>query len=374
MTILMTLRLALFYAASFSIFGVQLPFCPVWLEARGMDPREIGLLLAVSPVVRIFAGPMVAPFADRLGRRKPIIVGAAICALAATALYAIAHGFWALALVTVVSGFFSTPMLPLVESLAMIAARARHIDYGRVRLWGSLAFIAAATLAGALIAERSADIVLTLVLAALALTVAAAFALPDLRTPPTIHVRASLALLGNRAFLVTILAVTLLQASHQVYYGFSSLHWREVGLSETLIGALWAEGVIAEIVLFLVSARIRMKPTTLLIVAAAGGIVRWSILGTTDALPALVFAQALHAATFGATHLAAIRFIMTAVPPEATTTAQSFYISFAGGIGAAIYAAGAGALYADWGAGAYLAMALSALAGGAVALVVRRTQ
>jgi PPP family 3-phenylpropionic acid transporter len=368
----MTLRLALFYAASFSIFGVQLPFWPVWLEARGMDPREIGLLLAVAPIVRIFAGPLIAPFADRLGRRKPIIVGAAICALATTALFAVAHGFWALALVAVVSGFFSTPMLPLVESLATIAARAGAVDYGRVRLWGSLAFIAAATLAGALVAERSADLVLALVLGALALTVAAAFALPDLRTPPAVNLRASMALLGNRSFLVAILAVTLLQASHQVYYGFSSLHWREVGLSEALIGALWAEGVVAEIVLFLVSTRIRLRPTTLLTIAAAGGILRWSILGTTDALPALIFAQALHAATFGATHLAAIRFIMATVPPEATTTAQSLYISVAGGIGAALYAAGAGALYADWGAGAYLAMALSSLAGGVVALVSAR--
>jgi PPP family 3-phenylpropionic acid transporter len=112
-----------------------------------------------------------------------------------------------------------------------------------------------------------------------------------------------------------------------------------------------------------------------MLIAAAGGILRWSILGATDALPALIFAQALHALTFGATHLAAVRYIMAAVPPEATTTAQSLYISVAGGIGAALYAAGAGALYADWGAGAYFAMAASSFAGGVVALAIgRRTR
>jgi PPP family 3-phenylpropionic acid transporter len=336
-----------------------------------MDPREIGLLLAAASVVRIVAGPAVAPFADRLGRRKPIVVGAAIGALATTALFAVAHGFWALLAVTVLSGLFFTPMLPLVESLALIAARAREVDYGRVRLWGSLAFIVAATATGALVADRGAEIILALAVGTLALTVAASFALPDLRTAPVAQ-HASLALLANRPFLAVLLAATLLQASHQVYYGFSSLHWRSVGLSESLIGALWSEGVIAEIVLFLVSGRIRMGPTALLLIAAAGGVVRWSILGTTDALPALVLAQALHALTFGATHLAAVRYIMATVPAEATTTAQSLYISVAGGIGAALYAAGAGALYADWGAGAYYAMALSSLAGGVVALAIRR--
>jgi PPP family 3-phenylpropionic acid transporter len=363
----MSARLALFYAAVFCIIGVQLPFWPVWLAAQGLSPAEIGVLLAATSLTRIAASPALAPIADRMGRRKPIIVALALGSLAATALFTVAHGFWVLFAVTVLAACFFTPLLPMTESHTVIAARDHGADYGRVRAVGSFAFIAMSTLSGRLLAGAGTPIVLGLTLGALALTAAASFGLPDLRTKPAARMHAALGLLVDRRFLVFILATALMQSSHVVYYGFASIHWRAVGLSDTLIGALWSEGVIAEIVLFTLSARVRLAPRTLLLIAAAGGVVRWCALGATDAIWALACVQTLHALTFGASHLAAIRFIMKEVPPEAGSTAQSLYFSLAGGGGAAIAMAAAGVLYADWGAGAYFAMAALALAGGVVA-------
>ena len=368
----MSARLALFYAATFAIIGVQLPFWPVWLAARGLGPEQIGVLLATASLARIVASPALAPFADRSGRRKPIIIALVAGTLAATALFAAVNGFWAIFAVTVLAAAFFTPLLPLAESHTVIAARDHAIDYGRVRSAGSFAFIAAATASGWLVARAGVSIVLWLTLIALALTVVAATALPDLRTRPATHARASLALLTDRRFVLFVGAATLMQASHAVYYGFASIHWREVGLSDTLIGGLWSEGVIAEIVLFTLSAKVKLSPRSLLLIAAVAGIVRWCALGTTDAIWALALAQALHAFTFGASHLAAMRFIIATVPPEAGSTAQSLYFSLAGGIGQALFMAGAGVLYADWGAGAYFSMAVAALAGGVVALLTRR--
>jgi len=123
-------------------------------------------------------------------------------------------------------------------------------------------------------------------------------------------------------------------------------------------------------VLFTLSARVRLAPRTLLLLAAAGALVRWTVLGTTDAIWALALAQTLHALTFGCSHLAAIRFIVREVPPEAGSTAQSLYFSLAGGGAAAIAMTAAGVLYADWGAGAYYAMAGVAAVGGVVALTL----
>jgi PPP family 3-phenylpropionic acid transporter len=250
----------------------------------------------------------------------------------------------------------------------VVAVRDHGVDYGRVRAAGSIAFIATATLGGWLLADEGAPIVLWLSLGMLALTFTASAGLPDLRTKPASRLHASLSLLLQRRFLIFMLATTLIQSSHVVYYGFASIHWRAVGISDALIGALWSEGVIAEIVLFTLSARLRFAPRTLLLLGAAGALIRWVVLGTTDAVGTLALAQTLHALTFGCTHLAAMRFIMREVPPEAGSTAQSLYFSLAGGGAAAIAMAAAGVLYADWGAGAYYAMASVALAGGAVAL------
>lgn len=368
----MSVRLALFYAAVFCIIGVQLPFWPVWLAAQGLTPQQIGVLLATTSLTRIVASPALAPIADRTGRRKPIIVALSALSLAATALFAVAQGFWVLFAVTMLAASFFTPLLPMTESHTVVAVRDHGMDYGRVRAVGSIAFIVTATLAGWLLAGEGASIVLWLTLGTLALTAIASTGLPDLRTKPASRLHASLALLLQRRFLIFMLATMLIQSSHVVYYGFASIHWRAVGISDALIGALWSEGVIAEIVLFTLSARVRLAPRTLLLLAAAGALTRWIVLGTTDAIWALALAQTLHALTFGCSHLAAIRFIVREVPPEAGSTAQSLYFSLAGGGAAAIAMAAAGVLYADWGAGAYYAMASVAFVGGAVALLTPR--
>jgi PPP family 3-phenylpropionic acid transporter len=130
--------------------------------------------------------------------------------------------------------------------------------------------------------------------------------------------------------------------------------------------------VIAEIALFAVSARLPLGPRAMLLLAAAGGIVRWVVLGSTDALPALIAAQLLHATTFGAAHLALVRFILREIPPQLATTAQGMAAAVAS-TGTAIFLTVAGMLYAGFGARAYFAMALLAAIGGAAALFTRRT-
>jgi len=365
----MALRLSLFYASFFAVVGVQLPYWPAWMAARGMDAGQIGTLLAITGVARIFAAPIMGALADRLGRPKTMIVILAAGALITNALYAPAHGYWPIFAVTVASSIFFSTLLPVADGVTVVVARASEIDYGRVRLWGSIAFIVVSSASGAIIGAGDDALILWLVLGALALTVGATLALPDPRHTSRVRLGAWRALPG--AFWVCAAAASLIQASHSVYYGFATLHWRAVGLTDTMIGALWSEGVIAEIALFAVSARLPLGPRAMLLLAAAGGIVRWTVLGTTDALPALIAVQLLHAMTFGAAHLALVRFILREIPPELSTTAQGMAAAVAS-TGTAIFLTVAGMLYAGFGAPAYFAMALLAAIGGAAAHLIRR--
>src|SRR5947208_7102662 len=85
-------RLALFYAALFAALGVQLPFLPVWLAAKGLDAAMIGLVLAVPMVVRVIVIPLATHAADRYQALRGVITTAAAAALIAYAATALAHG------------------------------------------------------------------------------------------------------------------------------------------------------------------------------------------------------------------------------------------------------------------------------------------
>ena len=180
-------------------------------------------------------------------------------------------------------------------------------------------------------------------------------------------------LLRDPAFMATIAAASLIQASHALYYGFSTIDWRAAGFDGSAIGALWALGVIAEIALFALSARLpsSITPIVLLLIGAAGAVVRWSAMATAPPASLLPVLQCLHAFSFGATHLGALAFVARAAPAGTGATAQG-YFAVVLGIAMAVAMALAGVLYGRLGGAAYGVMAMLAGVGGVCALAARR--
>ena len=181
-----SVRLAFFYGAVFGLIGIHLPFWPVWLAAKGLGATEIGALIAAGVGVKVVFNPLIAHIADRRGQRRGIMLALAVAGLAAFSLFGVTDGFWALLLVTVMFFAVWSPIMPLGESLTMLSQRrdstspgaGKELDYGRIRLWGSLSFMATAVGAGYVLAGRDPDIIYWAILSGLAVTVTIIWALP----------------------------------------------------------------------------------------------------------------------------------------------------------------------------------------------------
>jgi PPP family 3-phenylpropionic acid transporter len=366
-------RLALVYAAFFLGAGWLLPLFPVWLGARGLDPATIGIVLAAMQAVRIAATPAGTRIADRYGfLRGATVIGAAASVAAAT-LLANATGFSFILVAAVVLAFVAAPVLPLTDAYGLKGLAQRGKAYGPVRLWGSVAFIAANLSGGVLLNILAPGHLIWLIVAANSALAVAAMLLP--RMPRAIAPRgsASHSHLRQPAFLAVAAAASLIQASHAVYYGFSTLDWSAKGFDGVTIGVLWALGVVAEIVLFALASRLprRVGPLALIAIGAAGGIVRWSAM-TFDPPAALLFPlQLLHSLSFGATHLGTMMFLSQNAPEQSRATAQGDFAT-ASSLAMAAASALAGVLYGASGAAAYAAMAALCVAGGGLALLATR--
>ncbi len=374
-------RLGAFYAASFLVVGIQLPFWPVWLAGRGLDAQQIATVFAAAIWAKVIATPALGALADRLGRRRAVMIAlAGLAAAAYGGLWPVA-GFWAILALNLVAGVAQSALMPLGDSITLAAVRRDGLDYGRVRVWGSVSFVVAAIGSGAALAAgaragKAGDQVLLLVLAASAVLFAACIGVPA-AAPATMRRsrRSALGLLvADRRFWLFVVSAAALQSSHQLYYGFGTLYWRQLGFSDSVIGMLWAEGVVAEIVLFWYSAPFvaRLGPLGLMALGGAAGIVRWSLLGLVPGLAMAAVLQLLHAATFGASHLGAMHYLARTVPPGAAASAQSLYAALSAGLGSGLVMLAAGALYAAFGGHAYLFMALLSAAGLAGVLLLRR--
>ena len=368
------LRLAVFYAAIFSLSGVQLPFWPAWLAARGLSPGEIGLLLAIAQWLKLAGNPLAGLAADRSGAPRRIMLLLSLAAAGGFALLIGAHGFLRLLLLGALTAACFSALLPLGDHVALAVSYAGRADYGRVRLWGSLGFIAATLAAGRLIQSRGIESVAPLLAGMSLLLLGASALMPQERGGATAR-RGALRGLAQPSFLLFLLAAALIQGSHAVYYGFGTLYWRRLGIADDVIALLWAEGVVAEILLFYWGAPLldRLGPAGLLALGGAGGLLRWGLTGFVSSLPLLALLQLLHALTFGATHLGAMHHLARRSSGAQAATAQAVYAT-AVSSGQGLLMLAAGALYGAAGGRAYLAMAAVAAVGGGLALLLPATK
>jgi PPP family 3-phenylpropionic acid transporter len=369
-------RMAGFYSGFFLAVGIQMPLFPAWLAAKGLDSAAIGIVLAVPLLTRIIAIPIGTRVADRLGAPREALIATAAATAVGYAAIALSDGFAAIVAAVVVASLAAAPTMPLADAYALKGLAIRRRAYGPVRLWGSVAFIAANLVGGVALDAVARRDLIWLIVAGFAVMATTACRLAPLRqsgeprpqppppaTPP----------LGLAGFLAMTAAASLVQASHAIYYGFSTLDWTAKGLDGVVIGALWASGVIGEIVLLAMSSRLpnRLSPLGLIGLGAAGGTLRWAAMALDPPVALLPLLQALHGLSFGATHLGSVQFLARTMPDRHGATAQGDFSTLMG-IAMAAATGLSGALYGTFGGHAYGAMALLAAAGGACVIVAQR--
>src|SRR5437016_2723534 len=320
-------RLALFYFGLFAVLGVQMPFLPLWFAAKGLDAGSVGVVLAIPLLVRIVAIPLATRIADQFDAGRAVIVTGAAASLLGYVGVALMRSPGPIMAAVALASIFYTPLMPLADAYALRGLGLHGRSYGPVRLWGSAAFIAGSLGAGMLLDVLPARDLIWLVVGALAIAAAAACALSPLglrASRPADRVSSARDLLHDKALVAAVAAASLIQASHAVYYGFSALGWEAAGLDGGAIGALWALAVVAEIALFAVSGRLPLAPTTLIMVGAAGAVIRWGAMAFDPPPLLLPPLQCLHGLSFGATHLGTMGFIARAAPSDFGATAQGY--------------------------------------------------
>ena len=358
-------RLSGFYFAYFALLGGVAPFLSLYFESLGFSPARIGELVAIPMLMRCIAPNLWGWLGDATGQRLLIVrVGALLTALCFAGIFW-RQDYWWLAAIMALHSFFWHAVLPQFEAITLAHLGSQSARYSQLRLWGSVGFILTVVLLGLLL-QRAGMAVYPMAMFGIMLLIAVCSTL----VPQPPRQPASAAVAGDGfvqrlrqpgvpAFFV---AVALMQLSHGPYYTFLSIHLEALGYSRGLIGMLWALGVLAEIVLFMFMHRLLawISLRQLLVVSFALAALRWLLLGTlAEEMLVLLFAQLLHAATFGAFHVASIHLVQQRFGERYQGQGQALYATLAG-IGGALGALCSG--YAWAGMGPTLTFAAAALA------------
>ncbi|MGQ1801439.1 3-phenylpropionate MFS transporter [Serratia marcescens] len=359
--------LALSYFTYFFSYGIFLPFWGVWLKGEGIAPETIGILLGAGLVARFLGSLLIAPRVKDPSHLVSALRLLALLTLAFAVGFCFGNGWGWLMLVIAGFNLFFSPLVPLTDALAATWQKQIRMDYGRVRLWGSLAFVIGSALTGQLVAVWGHNAILySLIFSVLAMLLGMLLkpsVMPqgEARTHSDTE-RSLWALLKEGPVWRFLLCVTLLQGAHAGYYSFGSIYWQEADYSASTIGYLWSLGVVAEVIIFASSNVLfrRWNARNLLLLSACCGVLRWSLMAYSTELGWLLLIQILHCGTFTVCHLAAMRFIAARQGQEVIRL-QAVYSALAMGGGIAVMTVIAGFLFEHWQGGVFWVMAAVAV-------------
>jgi len=365
-------RLSSFYFFYFALLGCISPYWGLFLDARGFDAQAIGELMALFGLVRILAPNVWGALGDYTGRRMALLrLGCLMCALIFVNIFWVSE-FWLMALIMVGYGFFWAAVLPQFEVVTLNYLRDRTDDYSKIRIWGSIGFVAFVVLLGILFDYLS---VLTLPVFMLILLGAIFVSSLTIQGSELAHDNDAgagfLNLVMRPHVIAFLVAAFLMQVSHGAYYTFFSLFLAEVGYSKSMIGLLWAVGVLAEVVVFMVAHRIfaQVSYRHVLILSLILAAIRWSATAyLAGHLAVLLVLQLLHAATFGTMHAVSMHYIHRYFQGRHQGQGQALFSSLTYGAGGAVGAILSGYLWGiDQGVTMLVASGLSAFIGALVA-------
>jgi len=357
----MALRLSAFYFTFFAHGGAYVAYFPLYLASRGLNPVEIAWVLALPPLARIFAPAAWGWLADRTGAHRAIVAfSCAVMALSFGLLPFTEHIAVLIALMSVLAA----GALPIVEAITLGSLAGQPGpqlgNYGPIRLWGSIGFIAVVLAGGAWLDRQPVATLPAALVAFMLAALAVALALPSIARPAVSPV---VTLQLSREVRALLGAGFCNAVAHGALYAFLSLHLEALGYSATGIGMLWTLGVLAEIVVFLYLPQLfrRFALSSILVASVACGIFRFLAIGwAAGELWMVLLAQVLHAATFGSFHAASVAAVHRVFPEGAQARGQTLFSGVTYGAGA-----DAGLVISGWaweGGGAALAFSVSAVA------------
>ena len=369
-------KFSLVYFSIFIVIGINAPFFPLWLSSKGFTERYIAIILATSVLTKLLANPFFAGLGDKYGNRKiPMLYLSFISTIILFSLN-IFNSLYLIAFMAITSWALFAPLMPLTESLTTTAIKKYNFDYGNTRLWGSVSFIIIAFFGGIIIEKYGLKYVPILMTIGALFLFLSIIIMPTIPSLPARKKFSTYALLKNRNFFPFLLACGAIQSSHGIYYGFSTIYWKSIGLSETVIGALWAEGVVFEIILLAYFYKFKnyTSPKIFIIIAGVMAIIRWTLMAYADTILFIALIQILHAFTFGLTHLAAINFISEVMPVRAQAKSQALYSAISMGAFLAVSISVSGDLYRLFYDKSFLFSSFLALSGVIISLIFIKTK
>ena len=323
------------YFLYFGVMGVFLPYFNLYCYHLDFSGFQIGVLSGIRSIALVLFSLVWGGLADRFHIRRPIYISCSFISTAIWAFFLYTTDFWAMLFITVFYGIFYSPIISFLEAFTMDVLGTEKKSYGKMRGWGTIAFIMTVLFLGKVIDIYSIEIIIILIFFGSLAQALISIKIPDIQIKKQTSFSSNAKVLLKRPVIVFLFCAFLMLVSHGTYYGFYSIHLENLGYGKTFIGFSWALASIAEIIVMIKSDVIfkRFSTNNVLFFSFMVATLRWLGLFFTTSPVFILFLQILHAITYGTFHVSSILYIDSLTPDEGKTLGQAVNNAVTYGLG-----------------------------------------
>lgn len=327
------------YFGYYLALGSFMPYINLYFERMGMSGTQIGFLISIQVILLSATTLSWGTLADRFRIHKLILCLGLLLTPVAVLMIATANTFESITFWVLVFAFFTSPIVPLIDSLAVDVAETRGGSFGGARVWGSIGWAISSWGVGLLVEQYSIRWLFYGYAASMWTAFMIALFQPKRlshapRTSFSVHLKGFL----RADLIIFLLSIFLLATSFSAVNSFFSIYMDGIGAPEAMIGLAWSIGSWTEIPIMLLGGWLirkvgsgKLLTTSFLLFA-----LRWLLFSFTKAPGAALAIQFLHGVSFACFAVGSITYMSRKSPPGFGATAQALLNMFTWGLGAII--------------------------------------
>lgn len=326
------LRATAYYFTAFMTSGSATAYAGIWFSDQGFDASQVGLIGSVPVFIMLVLNIVVGRIADKASDwRQVIVIGAALGGIIPIALFLV-HDFWSFLLIWTLASIPVAAIGPVADAAAMRMTRRNGTDFGFIRAWGTIGYLAVIIATGWIVAAFGGGAFLPFFVGLALLRGVTAFGLPNFRAPRQMLTLAQAGAGRMREvmkpwFLLPLVGWSMVFATHLVLNSFQALLWHDQGIPDFTIALLIGLGAASEATMMFVFKRFagRFPARALILLSAIVTVIRWSAMALLPPVPVLVGLQLLHSVTFALGYMGCVHFIANWTSEDIAAEAQSFF-------------------------------------------------
>ncbi|WP_257008166.1 MFS transporter [Bacillus sp. FJAT-45350] len=323
-------RLMAYLFFAYSTMTIIISYMPVYFQYQGLTGTEVGMLLAIGPFASIFSQPFWGFMSDKWKSIKRVLVITLIGVIISSFIFFQMSNFIGLMVMMFVLFLFMAPVTALGDSLSQKTAIEHKVNFGRIRMWGSLGFAITSLLTGYVLAVIGIGNLVFPFLFMAIISLVIALQLHDVnKTNKPVTLLNAVKIGLNPRLFIFLGIIILVSITHRANDSYLGIYVTELGGKESLIGWAWFIGVTSEALIFATTALWfrRFHPLTFIIIAGLLYSLRWFLMGMAVGPASIIFFQLLHGVTFGVFYVGAFQVVTKLVPEELQATGHVLFIT-----------------------------------------------